>query len=318
MEARILDLDGSLAAQPALAPHCRARTHEARDWGPRIRLGCSFRRFNRFQETLATLFGGPTDDAPCLTWFGSGDFHHVTLALLRRLTTPFNLLVLDNHPDWMRRVPLMHCGTWLWHASRLPLMQHIFHVGGNVDFDNYYRWLAPWSGLRDGRIRVFPAVRRYRHFPWNGVDHEPLRARAEAAASAESIEQAFWPFRDELSRWPLYISLDKDVLVENQSIVNWDSGWLNLTEVSAVLETCWRLAEGRLAGVDIVGDWSPVCVEGWLRHLLHLTEHPALRIDPAEAARRNQQTNLKLLDCPALRVALAESHSIPSAGAEVA
>ena len=140
--------------------------HGAREWGPRIRLGCGFGQFRRFEQALSDQLGGETDADPHLTYYGSGDFHHVSFALLRRLREPFNLLVLDNHPDWMRGVPFLHCGTWLRHASQLPLARRVFHVGGEVDFDNAFRWMAPWRQLRDGRITVFPAFRRFRRGAW--------------------------------------------------------------------------------------------------------------------------------------------------------
>src|SRR5205823_6657374 len=111
-----------------------------------------------------------------ITFCGSGDFHHVSLALVRRLAGPFNLLVVDNHPDWMRGIPLLHCGTWLYHAARLPQLRRVFHAGGDVDFDNYYRWLAPWPLLRADKVRVFPARRPFRRGPWARVANEPLRA----------------------------------------------------------------------------------------------------------------------------------------------
>src|SRR5207253_9812558 len=111
------------------------------------------------EDALAHERGTATDAAPSLAFLGSGDFHHLPLALLRRINQPINLLVFDNHPDWMRGVPFLHCGTWLNHAAALPQVQYIFHVGGNVDFDNRFRWLAPWRCLRAGKIHVFPAVR---------------------------------------------------------------------------------------------------------------------------------------------------------------
>src|SRR5262249_33304584 len=154
-----------------------------------IRLACSFRRFRLFEKALAELFGTETDTRPALTLCGSGDFHHVGLALLRRQTRPFNLLVLDNHPDWMRGVPFLHCGTWLYHAAQLPLVRHIFHVGGDVDFDNYYRWMAPWHLLRSGKITVLPAVRRFRRGPWAQIANEPLRPDSRTLLSSSHIEQ---------------------------------------------------------------------------------------------------------------------------------
>src|SRR5207249_572705 len=134
----------------------------------------------------ATYLNPEASDEPAVTLVGSGDFHHVSLALLRRLPGPFNLLVLDNHPDWMRRVPFLHCGTWVYHAARLPQVQNVFHVGGDVDFDNGYRWLAPWHLLRSGKIRVLPGVRR---FAWRSVPQETVRPAPHVPVTARRVAE---------------------------------------------------------------------------------------------------------------------------------
>jgi hypothetical protein len=295
MEARILDLDGSLFPQRDVAARSGAIVFAAREWGPRIRLACSFRRFAAFERRLTTLFGSGRDEGAHLTWYGSGDFHHVTLALLRRQTQPFNLLVLDNHPDWMRFVPFLHCGTWLAHAARLPQVRRIFHVGGHVDFDNSYRVLAPWRLLRSGKIVVVPAMRRYQRFPWKGIGHEPLRRDEKESSGTPRIAEVLRPFAEDLAECPLYVSLDKDVLTAEESVVNWDSGHLTLAEVTGILEVACGLAGG-LAGVDILGDWSPVVLDSWFRRLFHITMHLPQQVEPGDAARRNEQTNLALLE----------------------
>jgi hypothetical protein len=293
MDLRILDLDGGVTVQQGLQ-RLRPRVFAAQGWGARIRLGCTFARFWEFQRHLETLFG-PSDETPSLTLYGSCDFHHVTLALLRRLTTPFNLLVLDKHPDWVRRVPVMHCGTWLAHALRLPTLRRVYHVGGDLDFDNAYRWLAPWNDLHSGRIVVLPAVRRFARGRWATIAHEPLRAQATTPATPERIDQLLVPYRDELTRVPLYISIDKDVLTPADAVVNWDSGHLTCAEAGAVVAAFTAAANRWLAGVDLVGDWSPVRVEGWFRRLLHWTEHGTQTIDAVHAARCNEETNLALI-----------------------
>lgn len=295
MELRTLDLDGALLAQPALLRR-QSAVITLRDWGPFIRLGCGFRRFRRFEADLADRCGARGDSGPCLSLIGSGDFHHASLALVRRLTTPFNLLAIDNHPDWMRGIPFLHCGTWLWHASRLPLARTIYHVGGDVDFDNGFRHLAPWQALASGKIVVFPAVRQYRAGRWPIVSHTALRPQSDTRTTAERIVELLRPHAADLARWPLYVSLDKDVMQTADAVVNWDSGHLELSEVQALLRGFVRAAAGRLAGMDIVGDWSPVVVRGWLRRLLHATEHPSLFVQPEEADAVNDRTNEKLLD----------------------
>jgi hypothetical protein len=295
VDVRILDLDGSLSAQSGLRRYT-PRTVPVPEWGPRLRLACRFGPFRRFEGELARVLGSATDDAPAVTLVGSGDFHHVSLALVRRQPRPFNLLVVDNHPDWMCGVPFLHCGTWLRHAAALPLVRHVFHIGGDVDFDNGFRWLAPWRDLRAGRVAVLPARRRFRGRRWGGVAHEPLRPWSTARLTAGRLDALLLPFRDELARRPLYLSLDKDVMAAADAVVNWDSGHLEFAEVRAVVEGFARAAGGRLAGADVVGDWSPVRVDGWFRRLFHLTEHPPLSVDPDQARQVNERTNLALLD----------------------
>src|SRR5262249_13907145 len=187
MHIRIIDLDGSLLSQPLLFERYRPSVVGVSSWGPDIRLNCSFGKFGLFEQALAAHLGEKPYESPMLTFCGSGDFHHVSLALVRRQRQPFNLLVLDNHPDWMRGVPFLHCGTWLYHAARWPGVRRIFHVGGDVDFDNAYRWLAPWGMLRSGQISVLPARRRLRGQPWLGIGHEPLRPGEDTPVTAERI-----------------------------------------------------------------------------------------------------------------------------------
>jgi hypothetical protein len=296
MHTRILDLDGSLIRQELLLRRARPAILPLQAWGPSLRLACSPGSFRRFQDHLRVLTGCDRDVTPHWNFIGSGDFHHVSLALLRRLPCLCNLLILDNHPDWMRGVPLLHCGTWLHHAARLPGVERIFHLGGDVDFDNAYRWLAPWSMLRRGKIIVSPARRRFTGRLWAEIPHQPMRPRDGESAGLASIAEWLAPFRAELAARPLYISLDKDVLTAPESVVNWDSGHLTVGEVGDVLRAFLDASAGNVAGVDVVGDWSPVRLRGVLRRILHWTEHPVLRTDPEEATRRNERVNLLLLD----------------------
>jgi len=296
MQTRILDLDGSLVRQGKLVHRTQAAILALQDWGPNLRMACRFGSFRRFRDRLTELSGSESDTVPYLNFLGSGDFHHVSLALLRRLLQPCNLLVLDNHPDWMRGIPFLHCGTWLYHAAQLPVVRRIFHVGGDVDFDNGYRWLAPWSLLESGKIVVAPSRRGFRGRRWAGIAHRPLRRYPDERAERAAIEEWLAPFRAELAARPLYISLDKDVLIASESVVNWDSGHLTMREVMDVLQAFLLAAGGESAGMDVVGDWSPVHLRGFMRRILHWTEHPQLAINPDEATRRNEMLNLALLD----------------------
>jgi hypothetical protein len=287
---RVLDLDGSLTLQPELFADSAATRIDARAWGPQVRLACSFRTFHRFERWVPAF--APTSER-MITCYGSGDFHHVTLALLKRISEPFHLLVLDKHPDWMKGIPFLHCGTWLRHALKLPQVHRVFHCGGELDFDNAYRWLAPWSAIRSGRIRVFPAKRRFVRGRWSGIDVQPLCC--EGKPLVEPLRDALEPSWDELARLPLYISIDKDVLCAEDAAVNWDSGSLRLPEAVTIIETFLTAAGGRLAGADLLGDWSPIQLGHRLNRLCDRIDHPSPHHDVEDAARRNERANAAFL-----------------------
>jgi arginase family enzyme len=300
MRARVLDLDGSLLRQPTLLARVRTSPLPLNSFAPRIRLGCREAVFRAFQQLLTEQTGSSADAEPFLTYYGSGDFHHVSLALLRRLATPCNLLVLDKHPDWMRGLPFLHCGSWLAHAAALPHVGRVFHVGGELDFDNGYRWLAPWRWLRIGKITVIPARRRFSGRRWTRVPHRPLRRKPDLPADAAQVAEVVASFRAELRARPLYVSLDKDVLTADEATVNWDSGCLHSAEALEVVRAFTAAAGGQLVGMDVVGDWSPVRVRGLFRRTLHWAEHPISRPDPDDAATRNERLNLAILQAAAI------------------
>jgi hypothetical protein len=287
---RIIDMDGSLATQAEVFPATKDMWIPARSWGPRIRLACTFGTFRRFQAWLGSALSSRDRK---VTLYGSGDFHHVTLALLRRIREPFNLLVLDKHPDWMRAIPVLHCGTWLRHALRLTNLVRVFNCGGELDFDNPYRWLAPWAELRSGRLVVFPGQRRFERGGWSRIPTQPLLN--DRMRLSDVLAGALEPYRDELVARPLYISIDKDVLVAADAAVNWDSGLLRLGDAVTIVETFLAAAGRNLVGADVLGDWSPIVLGGLLNRFCDWLDHPSPEHAREEAAAINMKANVALL-----------------------
>lgn len=294
MRVRVIDLDGSITAQDRVLRHFKPEVYDLRRWGPRIRLCCRWKRFYRFERCLDRDLGADHQE-PWISLLGSGDFHHVTLALLRRLRHPFNLLVLDKHPDWARGLPMAHCGSWLEHAARLPLVRRVFHLGGDQHFEGAMSWLAPKKLLRSNKIVVLPAVRRLEGGLWQDHPHQSLRRSFETLLDRDRLEELLVPYLDELERVPLYITLDKDALWMPESVANWDSGHLDLTEVQEILQFFLKAAGNDLIGMDIVGDWSRVDVHGMVRRLFHRLAHPRKSVDDDQARVCNERTNLMLL-----------------------
>lgn len=293
MNLQILNFDDAVLRQRQFLNAFDPDVIDFRDWGPKIRLGCSFPQFRRFEEELHTTLSD--DPAPVATMLGSGDFHHVTLALLRRLREPFVLLILDNHPDWMGGFPFLHCGTWLNHALKMPGLQRVIHLGGNVDFENAYRFVAPKNQLRDRRILIAPGQNSLHRGFWKGLPNEPLVDHSPTEMTGSRLEALLAEMTPLLSQQNVYVSIDKDVLVADDAVVNWDSGNLRLPHALEILSGLFESCAARLVGLDICGDWSPVVTQGLFRRCLHLVEHPRLAIDPATADRINDETNVALM-----------------------
>src|SRR5205823_7755608 len=91
------------------------------------------------------------------------------------------------------------------------------------------------------------------------------------------------------------VSLDTDVMRRAEAVVNWDSGWLRWAEVETVLHAFQQAARPGLAGMDVVGDWSPVVVSGGLRRVLDWVEHPSLAVVPEQARWLNAQVKRAIL-----------------------
>ena len=71
-----------------------------------------------------------------LHWIDTGDYHYLTYFFLERLTEPFTLVLLDNHPDDQASAfggDLLSCGGWVRTASeRLPLLRRVVSIGTAV------------------------------------------------------------------------------------------------------------------------------------------------------------------------------------------
>lgn len=56
-------------------------------------------------KDLNRAIGYEIDDnriGPMITFYGSNDFHHLSLAFARRVREPVNIVIFDNHPDWIK------------------------------------------------------------------------------------------------------------------------------------------------------------------------------------------------------------------------
>jgi hypothetical protein len=283
MRAFVLDLDGSVAGQPELLSVLRPQVLDLRRWGPKLRLGCSRRRFTRFEHDLEL----PTPRDGMLTFLGSGDFHHATLAILRRIGEPFNLAVIDAEPDWRGGLPGLGHHNWLSDALTHTQARRIYHLGAS-------RWRTPDAErqrlLGEGTIIGLPLFDAGAAFRLG----EPLRTNGYQRCRPRRMQALLEVHREELRRRPLYISVDKTALVGRHAEVNGESGGLWRCELFDLLR-CLIDMSGDLLAIDVAGDWSPRIVSGFYRRGLAVADPAPWHVDPGHARQINKQTNLMLL-----------------------
>lgn len=95
---------------------------DLRDLGG-IRYLCSKRRLSLLEDKILPYNS-------FITFIGSGDFHYITYLFLRKIDTPFNLLLIDRHLDYRKTFDgFISCGSWLRDAVRLRYLKNVFYLG---------------------------------------------------------------------------------------------------------------------------------------------------------------------------------------------
>jgi Arginase/agmatinase/formimionoglutamate hydrolase, arginase family len=230
------------------------------DWQESVRFGCSWQQFSRLEAHLCPIM---PEQYRCV-FTGSGDFHHLTLFLLRETARrslfqePFDLIICDNHPDNMRYPFGLHCGSWVSHAASIPFVRHV-HVLGicSSDITFPHAWENRLTPFFRRKLTYWSVNRRAR---WLGLIGR--RESCRTFPSADALIGAFLPVVDASPR--AYLSLDKDVLSPAVVRTNWDQGIFTTAHLAALASP---LRE-KLAGIDICGDVSEYAYANRFKYFL--------------------------------------------------
>ncbi|QXQ18581.1 hypothetical protein [Pseudomonas tolaasii] len=250
----ILDFDGAVSDIPG------AITLPLHAWQEKIRFGCRWAQFKELENALHSQM--PCDYGCVFT--GSGDYHHLSQLLLNRLPAQqrFQLIICDNHPDNMRYPFGIHCGSWVYWASRLPQVEHVHVLGiGSQDIGLGHAWENHWSPLLKGKLTYWSVNVDTRWMNWVGAGRGN-----RAFGSPDELMQAFLAQFDR--SLPVYLSIDKDVLSPEVVNTNWDQGEFLERHLNDLISAC----EGRIIGADITGDVSAYSYESKFKRWLSASD----------------------------------------------
>jgi hypothetical protein len=145
----------------------------------------------------------------------SGNYHHLSRVYLDLIKEPFNLVVYDNHTDMQFSAfgNILSCGSWIADAyESLDYLKKIIIIGASS------KYIDDCAFNKDERV-IFA----------DGINEVSLG-----------------------NELPIYISVDKDVISENEFISDWDQG---IMPVSTLIKELKCLRDSfRIVGVDICGE----------------------------------------------------------------
>ena len=281
MSPVVLDIDGSVGmlSNSVVLP--------LGAWQERIRFGCGMRTFGDFSRTLDRTL----PDNHGTVFVGSGDFHHVSHALIARRAADgiFKVVVLDNHPDNMRFPFGIHCGSWVRHVAALPWVSHV-HVLGitSRDVAAAHAWESYFTPLRSGKVTNWCI----------GVDTgwAALVGLGDRFLSFDSAAELLDRFTESIRHdpKPIYLTIDKDVLSPAVARTNWEQGCMSEEEMVGTIAHF----RGRLIGSDITGEVSSYRYQTWWKRWLSaLDRQPDVSgCELAGWQRVQHAINLRLVD----------------------
>jgi len=297
----ILDLDHSLTAQEPIVQRLadgRATRFDLLELGPQLRLWSTERNYQRFTQRLQQRPKRSTQ-RPEVFFVGSGDYHHLTPALLSNLLEPITLIHFDNHPDWVRFAPRRHCGSWINRALKLPNIKRIVTLGPcSDDLQNPQLKGGNLGALRRGDLQLFP----WQHAPtkvWGRIGDGAGHEQRENHLHWRNLADQDWPsFLDNLIQSlpteAIWITVDKDVLASEDAATNWDQGGMRLTHL---LQAIRALATSkRVLGIDICGEFAKAPHHNLLKRWEAKSDQPAPERWSESDLLRNSITNAALLE----------------------
>ncbi len=298
----ILNFDDSVAQQKELLSRYEATIIDLRDMGPRARF---WMKGNDRREIERRI---PPQKTGAVTFLGSGDFHHITDMLIRRHDEPISVIDFDFHPDWDTIFPSLHCGSWVAHAMKNRRVLKLIMIGmSSRDLSPFALQTGDLASLREDRIEIYPYSRKpgivlFRTVPANisfETKRYPFFTRiCWNELKNKNITEFFLHVIRRLPTKKVYVTVDKDCLGTGDALTNWNQGALPLDDLLTMLKLIKENLD--IIGMDIVGDYSPIRIDGVVKNAVSRLNHPgkvaAAELQGPSICAVNKRTNLKILD----------------------
>lgn len=181
---------------------------------------CSLDKLEKIKIMLGNI------DPNNVTLIGNGNYHYISYLLLQKISKPFSLILFDHHSDLaVVESDTISCGSWLSYTLvHNQFLQKVLIIG--VDNEDPFI-----KDLNDSRVSY--------------ITEEDL-----VKCSIKTIKTKILSF---IKTSSVYISIDKDVLYEEDAMTNWDQGSMTLLKLMYLIREIKSLYE--TVGMDICGEY---------------------------------------------------------------
>ena len=294
----ILDFDGSITRQKRVIDSFRPEIVDLRDCGPSCRAWINRKSEKELRRRLSEF------DSEGITLVGSGDFHHISALLIEKVREDCCVIVYDLHPDLDFLPPRFSCGSWVNIIARMKHVGKIVMLGpSSEDLDFSGNMTFNFSWFKSERVELYPYLhkpsrmfmKRLRSNRFISADNRfPFQDISWKNLSGEDPILFTKTVIDRLPTKKVYISIDKDCLLPESAVTNWEPGFMPIEWLLSSLRTLKDNAE--IIGMDIIGDYSPIVADTAIKRYLTSVDHPDLGgIDEARATDINEETNMRIL-----------------------
>jgi len=298
---RVLNFDDSVAAQKKLLGGYNAEVIDLKDIAPETRFWTSEKTAQEIAKRIENSAKNP------VTFLGSGDFHHVSNILIKRIRDPLVLINFDLHPDWNIFPPVLGCGSWVTKALKNGNVAKVILIGmSSGKASNFSVQMGNYDALENDKIEIYPWSQRpslafFRKVPRNisvKANNGPVFARILwNELKGKDLVTFMMDLFKRLPARRVYVSIDKDCLEDRYALTNWQKGRLSLDDLLLMLKLIRQHLD--IAGADIAGDYSRPVIKGMIKKIVSRVNHPkafsARGHTQPHINEINEDTNLKIM-----------------------
>lgn len=187
-----------------------------------------------------------------LHFLGSGNYHYLSLFFLEKINQPFSLLVFDHHTDMQPSIfpELLSCGSWvLTSLETLKTLKEVLLIGvGEQSLEGTKK-----TSFTENNFSIFSETEQILICHYHKKDTIIPVTIIKEEAKDNNWKSLF----EKYLHFPIFLSIDKDVLSKKELETDWDQGSMSLLDLK---NACKQLLDYDFPlGIDICGEGMESC-----------------------------------------------------------